>query len=76
MSTHGKIAKKFEGPFGETIKRYKDGFYLGIKCDWYDPCPICRRCQVKNKKYERCKNCKVKSDYHSTKEKNLMSRSE
>lgn len=74
MLAKGNIEERFKGPFGGRVKRYKDGEYKGIKCDWYTKCPITYRCEVKNTAYKRCKRCKVKAAYHSTREKNLLIR--
>jgi hypothetical protein len=66
--------EEFEGPFGERVIRYKDGYYEGIECSQYAPCPIDYRCENKNSKYEWCRRCKVLTCSHSTKEKNLLIR--
>ncbi|MFW6015860.1 MAG: hypothetical protein ACOCRK_05440 [bacterium] len=70
----GGIAERFKGPFDERITRYQDGSYQGIQCDWYTKCPITYRCEAKHEGHDRCKKCKVKAAYHSTKEKNLLIR--
>ena len=74
MAYHGEIHEKFKGVCDNTVTRYKDGYYKNVKCIHYEPCPICFRCEVKNKKYKKCRNCEVKKDYHTTREKNMMIR--
>jgi predicted amidophosphoribosyltransferase len=73
MQANGEVVEVHHEEVNGKVRRTADAYYIGIKCDWYNPCPICQRCQnAFPSKYERCRECSVKSDYHSTDEKNLM----
>lgn len=69
---HGKIHSRGKDGTGADIIRYKDGYYKGVKCINYEPCPICRRCENKSSIYEECRNCDVKGCYHRTKDKVML----
>lgn len=72
MGRHGRIHTKFKGLNNQPVIRYKDGFYEGIECINYTPCPICRRCENKNDNSPDCKKCNVKGDYHKAQEKTMI----
>ena len=70
---HPRPAETFRGINNQLITRYKDGFYDNILCEWYDPCPICRRCMNRfQSKYDHCLDCGVKTCTHTTEERNRM----
>ena len=55
------------------MTRYEDGYYKNVKCINYSPCPVCRRCENKfPEKYTDCRQCQVKGDYHTVKQKSLF----
>ena len=69
----GEIVRVYHDRTNGTVKRTADAYYLGVKCSWYHPCPICQRCMASfPSKYERCKDCAVTGCHHTTKQRNML----
>ena len=68
-----EVVRVYHDKVNGTVKRTADAYYVGVKCSWYHPCPICQRCMASfPSKYERCKECSVTGCYHTTKQRNML----
>lgn len=48
-----------------------------VRCNRYDPCPICYRCRVKaSHRFLKCQNCKVPPDGHRERDREYLIRRE